>query len=267
MKASSTIEEVTIESLKEMSKGGHIDNDLILFDDIASVPFPYGPRRMGCLLLALCLKGKAQYSVNTEKHEVEQNHIIIINEGQVTDDFLLSRDCNGIALLISTSFFREIIKNVHELSSLLLFSRNHPVWKLTPNETKTIVEYFRLLKAKVNDKEHHFRKDTVRLLLTTMIYDLSNAIYKVQQTTNEKKQTRAEHIFTEFTALYHAQIPVGSHQTGQPSHTERVDRQLRNTGNPRVAEELNKKYQGDSSGTAFPQPVVSGEILQGTCGL
>lgn len=158
MKASSTIEEVTIESLKEMSKGGHIDNDLILFDDIASVPFPYGPRRMGCLLLALCLKGKAQYSVNTEKHEVEQNHIIIINEGQVTDDFLLSRDCNGIALLISTSFFREIIKNVHELSSLLLFSRNHPVWKLTPNETKTIVEYFRLLKAKVNDKEHHFRK-------------------------------------------------------------------------------------------------------------
>ncbi|MBQ2195777.1 MAG: AraC family transcriptional regulator [Prevotella sp.] len=198
MKASSTIEEVTIESLKEMSKGGHIDNDLILFDDIASVPFPYGPRRMGCLLLALCLKGKAQYSVNTEKHEVEQNHIIIINEGQVTDDFLLSRDCNGIALLISTSFFREIIKNVHELSSLLLFSRNHPVWKLTPNETKTIVEYFRLLKAKVNDKEHHFRKDTVRLLLTTMIYDLSNAIYKVQQTTNEKKQTRAEHIFTEF---------------------------------------------------------------------
>jgi len=198
------LSEITIENVKKLAlKASYIDNDLILFEKFGDLPIPNEPRRTRCLIIALCLQGKAQYSVDTKKHEMGPNDFILINEGQVTNDCLLSRDCNGIALMISQDFFHEIIKNVHELSSLFLFSRMHPVCKMEPNEVEMICSYFRLLKKKVDDHDHHFRKETAQALLTTVIYDLSNVIYRIQNT-YDKRPTRSELIFTQFIKLVEA---------------------------------------------------------------
>ena len=183
------LNEITINDTKSIYPCSGIDDDLLLFDKVEDMPFPNEPRRVRCILLALCVRGKAKYKVNTIEHEVHENDIIIINEGQVTDDYLISRDFKGIGMLISSEFFKEIIKDVHELSSLFIFSRKHPVCTLSKEEAENIIDYFRILKNKVEDESHHFRKETVRSLLTTMIYDVSNVIYNLQHYT--KLQERA----------------------------------------------------------------------------
>jgi len=193
--------EMTIASTKKIyKKGSYINDDILLFDDVSDVPFPSDPRRVQCLLLAVCLKGKAQYTVDTEPHVVKANDIIIISEGQVTTDFLLSKDCDGIAVMISKEFFNEIIAGVHEISSLFLFSKNHPVYNLKTEEIETLLTYFNLIKSKADDEDHHFRRDTVRMLMTTMVFDLSNIIYH-EIHTGDKKRMRAESIFTKFIEL------------------------------------------------------------------
>jgi AraC family transcriptional activator of pobA len=196
----SFMESITIAKTKERYNGQFIDDDIILFDEFADVPLPNEPRRMDCIIVSLCTKGKAQYSVNTEKHLVTANDIIIINQGQITDDFLLSRDFNGIGLMISFDFFSEIVKGVHEISSVFLFSRTHPVSTLRTEEAEVFKEYYDLIKRKICDTSHHFRKDVVRSLLTTMLYDLGNVIYRLQQST-DTRQTRSESIFADFIKL------------------------------------------------------------------
>ena len=197
------IEEITIDSALQLYNGSHIGNDLLLIEDIENVPLPNEPRRMKCILLGICLHGKAQYSVDTEEHMVTPGDVIIINEGTVTDNYMLSPDCKGIGLLISIDFFRETIKGMHELSQLFLFSRTHPVFSLTQEEIALLKAYFKAIKFKVEDYEHHFRSDVVRSLLISMIYDISNAIYRIQHA-NEHRQTRAEAIFTAFIKLVEA---------------------------------------------------------------
>ena len=177
-----------------------IGDEMILFDHFNDVPLPNEPRRMECSLFAICLKGKAQYTVNTNRHTVKENDVIIVNEGQVVGDYMLSRDCEGIAIMLSEEFLNEITSGINELSSLFLFSRNHPVFSLDASVTKTMLGYLGLIKQKMADTEHLFRRDTVRMLITTMICDLSNTVLRVQKTTN-KKPTRAEAIFTDFIRL------------------------------------------------------------------
>ena len=77
------IEEITIEGARQLYNGSHIGNDLLLIDDINKVPLPNEPQRMKCILLGICLHGKAQYSVDTEEHMVTPGDVIIINEGTV----------------------------------------------------------------------------------------------------------------------------------------------------------------------------------------
>ncbi len=186
--------------MKKLYNGSYIDDDIMVFNEIGSLPLPNEPRRMKCILLALCRHGKVQYSVDTEERMVAANDVIIISEGQVIDNYMLSNDLSGIAILISQNFFSEIIKDIHGISSLFLFSRSHPVFGLRQDEIGNLMTYFDLIWNKMNDDEHHFRKDVVRSLIATMIYDLSQVIYRIQQQKN-KRSGRAESIFTEFIKL------------------------------------------------------------------
>jgi AraC-like DNA-binding protein len=200
MKNKESFSVLNIESARKVYHGSYIDNDMMLFNEVSQLPIPIEPRRMGCKLFALCTQGKAQYSVDTVEYTVYANDMMIISEGQITDDVMLSRDFNGMGIIVSDDFFNEIVKDVHELSTLFLFTRANPVCHLTQQECDNIVDYFRMLKQKTDDLKHHFRRETVRSLLTTMIYDLSNIIFRMQ-TTVDRRQTRGEAIFTQFLQL------------------------------------------------------------------
>ena len=178
----------------------HIDNDLMLFDDFTDIPIPTGPSRTNDIIVGLCLQGVSQYTSNTISHIVHANDAIIIPDGQVVDDYKPRIGSTGIGLIMSREFFYGVVSDIHKLSSLILFSRNHPVFSLTPDESRNMVSYFRLIKEKVDDSSNHFRKDVARHLIAAMICELGCAIDRIYSG-YDKKQTRAEMIFTEFIRL------------------------------------------------------------------
>jgi len=60
--AMTDMKEITVASALQLHKGSHIENDLLLLDALAALPLPEEPRRMGCLLLALCTSGTAPHT-------------------------------------------------------------------------------------------------------------------------------------------------------------------------------------------------------------
>ena len=191
-------EGVSIASTKKMLRNAsYIDDDLLLIDDLAYLPWPNEPRRLNCILLAFCSAGKVQYSVNTEEYMVRAGDAIIISEGTVADSYMVSRDLKGVGLMMSSNFFRETVQSVHDLSQLFLYARTHPVFRLSPKEAATLVNYYNTIKLKVDETEHHFRSALVKSIIMAMIYDVSNVLFRLQQV-SDKRQTRAETIFTSF---------------------------------------------------------------------
>lgn len=191
---------ITIASAKKTGNGEFIDDDVMLFNEFADVPFPTNPRIMDCILVGLCTQGKAQYSIDTVHHEVSPGDLIVILHGQVTGDFLLSRDFSGKGLMISYDFFYGMVSNIHEISSAFLVTYSHPIIHLGKEELEIFEEYFELVSRKITDYQHHYRRDVVRSLLTAMLYDIGNSIYQ-DQLVNDKRQTRGETIFIDFMHL------------------------------------------------------------------
>lgn len=192
--------DINVKEATRMSGGSHIGTCLLMLDNLAQLQLPRHPCRMQCLFLALCLKGNARYFVDSVEHTVEQGDLIIINQGRVAYDSTLSPDCEGIGLLIDYNFFKESIKSVHELSSLFLFARKHPVFHLPEKKVEYVTAAFKRMKEKIDDTEHHFRSEMVQTIFLTMVYDLSDEIYRVQAT-DKMSGTRAEEIFTQFILL------------------------------------------------------------------
>jgi len=191
---------ISISDIKKIHSCSCINDDLILFDDFSGIPVPSGPCRNTGVIVGLCLQGTLQYTADTIDNFVRQGQVMMFHDGQVIDNYRFDGSLRGIGLMMSYDFFQEIVKSIHEVSQLFLFSRSHPVFSLTSDEQRRVVAYFNMIKEKVDDTSNHFRKDVVRMLMSAMIYDISNAIYRIQQVT-DRKQTRAEAIFTDFIRL------------------------------------------------------------------
>ena len=194
------INDITVKEVLSLVEARHIGTDIVLIDDIQRLPMPQQTERMQCLMLAVCLQGSATYTVDAVERTVRANDMLIISNNQKTSHGRLSPDCRGIALFLSYDFFHEIVKGIHEMSSLFIFARFHPVYSLRPDETARIMKYVDMIGEKMDNIDHHFRKETVQSLITTMIYDVSNALYRTQYT-DGYRNTSAEKIFADFIRL------------------------------------------------------------------
>ena len=200
-------QDITIVSTLELYGGSHIDKDLLLIEDIAKFSMPQVSRKVACLFIAVCRSGQFNYTLDTIPYEIEPNHIVIISPGQTLDYAKVSADSSAFGIMVSEDFFQEIVANIHELSSLFIFSKTHPVCKLQPNEIEKLENYFKVLQKMVDNTAHHFRIELVKSLLKTMIYDLGDTLFRIQSSDN-RKQYRADKIFADYIALVEKNFKV-----------------------------------------------------------
>lgn len=173
-----------------------LDDDLLLSDQINKAPMPSEPRKTNFILIGLCTKGKISYRMDTEELVVHAGELLVVSERHVIDGYKCSDDMEGLCIMMSVNFFHEIIKSVHDVSSLFVFARMQPVMKLEADEIITFTEYFQFIKQKISDNHNHFRKDLIRTLMLAMFYDVGNVIYRVKNF--DESLLRSEKVFTRF---------------------------------------------------------------------
>ena len=189
-----------LEEARHWGDSEYMDEGLVLTNRIANAPISSEPQRMNFILMALCQRGKAQYSIDTREQKVVPGDLLFISERHILDNYMASPDFECLCIMVSTQFYHGFVQNVKNVSSLLLFSMNNPVVHLTPREIKTYCNYYQTIREKMANKGHHYRTELVKALLLAMFYDMSGVIYRVEQSSN-RNQSRADVIFAQFIRL------------------------------------------------------------------
>lgn len=195
-----TITDTHLRDVQRWGNAKSMDDGLVLTDRISDAPIPYFPTRMNFILMALCKKGKALFSIDTQEQQVKPGDLFFISERHIVDNYMASPDFECQCIMLTTSYYHGFVQNVQNVSSLLLFSMNNPVVPLTPREMQVYSNYFHTIREKMSDKENHFRKELVKALLLAMFYDMSNVIWRVEQQ-EAKAITRLDIIFSKFIRL------------------------------------------------------------------
>ena len=125
---------------------------------------------------------------------------MFISERHVVDNYTASHNFECLFIFVSTEFYHSFVLNVRNVSSLLLFSMNNPVVPLTAYEIQVYTNYYHTIRQKMTNTEHHYRIELVKALLLAMFYDMSNVIWRVEQTEN-KTNKRADALFAQFIRL------------------------------------------------------------------
>lgn len=194
------ITDATLEEARQWGNAEYMTDGLILTDRISEAPIPQSSTRLNFILMAMCKKGKAQYSIDTRQQVVKPGDLLFVSERHVVDNYVASPDFECLCIMLTTEYYHGFVQDVKNVSSLLLFSMNNPVVPLTNKEIQVFTNYFETIREKMADTSHHYRSPLVKALLLAMFYDMSNVIYRVERQGN-RKHTRAEAIFANFIRL------------------------------------------------------------------
>ena len=194
------ITDATLEEARQWGNAEYMTDGLILTDRINEAPIPQSSTRLNFILMAMCKKGKAQYSIDTRQQVVKPGDLMFVSERHVIDNYEASPDFECLCIMLTTEYYHGFVQDVKNVSSLLLFSMNNPVVPLTSKEIQVFTNYFETIRKKMADTNHHYRSPLVKALLLAMFYDMSNVIYRVERQGN-RKHTRAEAIFANFIRL------------------------------------------------------------------
>ena len=194
------ITDATLEEARQWGNAEYMTDGLILTDRISEAPIPQSSTRLNFILMAMCKKGKAQYSIDTRQQVVKPGDLMFVSERHVIDNYEASPDFECLCIMLTTEYYHGFVQDVKNVSSLLLFSMNNPVVPLTSKEIQVFTNYFETIRKKMADTSHHYRSPLIKALLLAMFYDMSNVIYRVERQGN-RKHTRAEAIFANFIRL------------------------------------------------------------------
>ena len=120
----------------DMKTTDFIDNDIALYDDASKIQLPKEPRRTTFIFVGLCTAGTASYTIDTEEVTVKKNDIVIISERRVTENYTASPDFECIGMFMSMNFYYETIRNVSDISAMLIFSRTNPEVSVSEKEAR-----------------------------------------------------------------------------------------------------------------------------------
>ena len=195
-----TIQETDFEKVKEWTNAVFIDGDLIMLEHLCEAPFPKDARRMTFIVLGLCTHGSASYTMDGVQQTVTPGHIVLVSERHMIENYQASADFEGLCMMVSVPFYKDVMRSVSDISAMYLFAHNHPNIELSEREQQVFSNYFHIIKSKIGDTDNRFRRDLIRTLMLAMFYDLSNVIYRSRQVTNVRR-SRADIIFTQFIKL------------------------------------------------------------------
>ena len=190
-------------SLRDVSQWGNalsMADGLVLTDNIDHAFMSQGPVCQNFIVMALCEKGEASYTVDTRQLSVKPGDLMFVSERHVVNNYKSSPDFECMYILLSTEFYHSFVLNVKNVSSLLIFSMNNPVVTLTPHEILVYTNYYQTIRMKMADEQHHYRTSLVKALLLAMFYDMSNVIWRVEQS-DVKTKKRADELFAQFIRL------------------------------------------------------------------
>lgn len=196
------VKEMSLARIREKIQVPCIEDDLLMFEDVTKIPFPNEARKMNSLIIGVCTDGEGSFTLNQTEYKVNRNDVFVLTDGMIVENIRMSANAKGFAVLVSNRFTQDVVKDVHNLTDLFMLTHRYPVFSMTEEEMNTTKEYISMITKRMMGKDYRFRKDVVRLLLLTLIYDLSNVFDRVlNMETTTSSNSKPERAFMQFIQL------------------------------------------------------------------
>lgn len=172
-----------------------IENEFAIFNNLGE-GLPVGTFRLNFALLAICIEGNVEITVDSKKMQLTKKNMLLLMPGCVASN--TTQDCSGLFIAISQAFMEEVLPKLDRILPLFFKVREHPCISVSETELARIREVYNFLKKSVRYKAP-YRKEIASNLLKVLFYEIS-AIFG-EHVAIDKLAGRRDELFSRFLEL------------------------------------------------------------------
>lgn len=191
---------ITIQDFKKIPTLSFLDEDVMVVNnsDIYQIPKPSYPVRMKNFVVAFCISGTAQISIDTIDYNITANNVMLLPPECVLNINEMDSP-KATFLVFSQKYGKEVITHCASIwNSLEAMMRtvNHSV---TEEDGLMILSYIKKLSDCCNDMSNKYRREIIKLQIVSFLHELCNACIK--DDSQELYLTREMQIYQNFFQL------------------------------------------------------------------
>ena len=184
-------------ALEKMSNVDYISEEIYIIDTPILLPSLSEVFKSDVTITCICLKGEINMHLNLVPVCAKASGLLIILPEQIIQYDGVSEDFQGIFIIMSKAFTSKI--NIPESLPTYISIRSAPYLILSEESLKGLLDYCRMLRAVLRNKEEEFNRIAIVNHLTiAFFYGLGYYLHKV---INKEKKSRNEIIVEDFLKL------------------------------------------------------------------
>lgn len=171
-----------------------VDEKVILLDN-QLMESPHYPFKVDMLTATICVRGRAEGSVNLQKIEMTPNSFHVILPGQIVTHDYQSEDFEAKYIIMSNTF----LESLGLEDKFPLFGAKHQNIKaeLSDYELEAVLIFYKTLKWNIMHRNEHVL-ETLKHLTLAFFYGFSHSFQKIEP---QKLSNRAEELTEKFIDL------------------------------------------------------------------
>ncbi|MBQ4291153.1 MAG: helix-turn-helix domain-containing protein [Muribaculaceae bacterium] len=153
------------------SSGISFGDKIKLFDKFADLPRYSTPARLNVILLAVCSDGKIDVTIDMKPFSLVPSSLMVLRPGHIINSYSVSDDFKGFFIALDGEILNEALPSFSKIVSCAIYFLNNPLIRLTRQELTDQLQFFNLIRRKIDDTHIIYHENIVRSLCESMFYE------------------------------------------------------------------------------------------------
>lgn len=174
------------------------DDRIILINQINEVKtYTSSPIKAEWYIVILCTDGKASISINNNMYTISKNDLLICHPQSILEHGMVNMNFSCCGFCLSPEYIKQIIVISNNNWNAKVFIEENPIIQLDKDENNLFLQYYHLIKSKLESKPHQHQKELIDALLIAFMYEFHDSMQKHVKI-NPPKFNSADNLFSSF---------------------------------------------------------------------
>lgn len=181
------IHQIGINDVENYSTLNYIEGDVVLIKDLGELS-TNNPIRIDMASVIFCTDGTLEMVVGDIPYALHEHDMLLCPPNSIIKEIKLSDNLKNNIICLSNRFIQQIqlqLRASADIWNKFFYINNKPQLHLEECEVHIFKQYYELIDAKIQQKNHIYHKEMMLVLLQAFFYDITNSLHKYDLTEDD----------------------------------------------------------------------------------
>ena len=164
--------QLDMSNAEQSDRTTYMDGDIALLNNTNELPNDHNCIKLNIFIIVACLEGQMSISINSRKHTLHAQELLLCMPNAVLNDYAMSSDFNGKILCLSSRAISETMRMDNELWNKAFLLKENPIIHVDQEGIELFHAYNAVVALRNQASQRIYSKEVMTSLVRALLYEI-----------------------------------------------------------------------------------------------